>query len=184
MNWLRFFIVILSVFSIISCQNDMNKVNEMFKERNAEIETGTEVELIYSDSGKVILKLRAPEMIRHLDPTNPRQEFLQGIDVDFYDNAGQVNSHLIADYAIRDESNSQVLARDNVVLYNLNGDTLKTDELIWDQKDEIIYSDQFVKISTPKEILYGFGFKTDPGFNTFELSEISGRMQVDNLPEG
>lgn len=167
-----------------ACKNDMKKLNEMFQERNSAIETGDDVELIYSDSGRVVLKLVADKMVRHLDPTRPRQEFPMGVMADFYDKEGSVTSYLIADYAIRDESNSQVVARENVILYNLTGDTLRTDELIWDQADENIYSDQFVRISTPKEILYGFGFRTDPSFNTFHLSEISGRMELENLPDG
>lgn len=171
------------MFLLLACNNDLDTVNALFEERNADQEIAENIELIYSDSGRVVLKLTAPHMVRYLDETDKKQEFPDGIDVDFYDRTGKVNSHLISDYAIREEMTDDVIARENVVLYNLDGDTLKTDELTWSQKENRIYSDQFVRISTPKEIIYGFGFEADPGFTQFSLDDISGTMEVDNLPK-
>lgn len=177
-----FFIVLLSCFLFQSCENDIQEVKAFFIKKNASVEMGKNISLIYSDSGKVILKLYADKMIKHLDENNQRLEFTDGITVDFYDNSGTINSHLVADYAVRIEETGKVIARENVVLNNFEGDTLKTDLLVWDSKKKKIYTDQFVKISTPDEVLYGFGFETDPSFTTYKLNEISGRMQIENLP--
>lgn len=175
-------LVITTLF--YSCKNDLQEVNRFFNEQNEAIEKGKGIQLIYSDSARVLLKLDAPKMIRHTKGRGNNEVFPAGVKVKFYNNQGEVTAHLIADYAMRNPKHKQVVARDNVVLYNHEGDTLKTDELIWDSKNQKIFTDQFVRITTPKELLYGFGFETDPSFTTYKLKRISGRMQLDNLPEG
>ncbi len=168
--------------SLAACKNDIKEVKALFVEKNADVEVGKGISLVYSDSGTVVLTLKAPTMLKYLDKHREKLEFPDGVTVDFYDKHGKLNSHLIADYAIRIKGEEKIIAQDNVVLYNFQGDTLRTDKLIWSEEKEKIYSDQFVKISTPREVLYGFGFETDPGFQNFKLREISGRMEVDKLP--
>ena len=70
---------------------------------------------------------------------------------------------------------------------------LESDELIWDEESNIIYTEERVKITTKKEIIYGTGFVSDPNFSEYgcwinATTWASGEcesyqlVEVDNLP--
>jgi hypothetical protein len=65
-----------------------------------------------------------------------------------------------------------------VVLTNVNGDTLKTELLNWDEYAQRIYTDQFVRISTKDEIIMGTGFESNPEFTKYKISQISGTISL------
>ena len=46
---------------------------------------------------------------------------------------------------------------------------------------EIIYTDQFVKITNPREVIYSYGFKADQNFTRYEVNQVKGRMVLDSF---
>jgi LPS export ABC transporter protein LptC len=95
-----------------------------------------------------------------------------------------VTSWLEADYAIRKDKDKKFYVKENVVLYNKRNDKLETDELIWNEELEEIYTNKPVKITQPSigDTSFGFGFKADQEFTRFEISrKFSGIKNVENL---
>ena len=70
--------------------------------------------------------------------------------------------------------------RDSVVWKSVEGDTLETEELFWDERREKIYSNKFVVITRPDEVIYGHGFEADQDFSYSRINAIEGRIKVDN----
>lgn len=134
-------------------------------------------ELIYTDSSYMRMKMRAPLAERYPLAEEPYLEFSKGITVTFFNNQGQEDSRLIADYAVQYIEKHLWLAQGNVVVNNRNsGEQLNTEELYWDEKTETIYSDKFVKIITAEEIIMGEGFVADQGFSQYELNKVTGTI--------
>ena len=65
--------------------------------------------------------------------------------------------------------------RDSVVVINLaKGDTLKTDELWWDQNTQEFYTDKPVEIHQPDKTVYGKGLRAAQDFSWYDIFNITG----------
>ena len=77
----------------------------------------------------------------------------------------------------------EVTVRDSVVWQSVNGERLETEELVWDDQKHIVFSDRFVKITKPGEVLYGYGFEANEDFTRWQIKALEGRIKVDGLDE-
>ena len=179
------YFVILAIITI-SCSNDMDQINRLIDEKEVKMERATDVELIYSDSAVVKVKVISPELLRHLDRNNPIDEFPIGIHVKFYDEYQRVSSYLDAKYALRMEKDKKIIVRDSVVFYNNKKDKLETNELIWDEAGERISSEKFVMITRPEQgdTIMGYGIDANEDFTIFEIKrKLSSKMKFEKLTE-
>jgi hypothetical protein len=71
-----------------------------------------------------------------------------------------------------------MVAKNDVILVNVKGDTLRTEELFWDETEQKIYSNQSVRITTPDELILGKGFESNLDFTRYKIHQISGVMSL------
>lgn len=161
-----------------ACVNDINEVNKTTKLAEPGVERGKDIELFYSENGDVKVKVTAPTVIRFLTPP-PYTEFDNGLRVDFYNDSMRVTSWLTANYGIRYESESKTILRNDVQVVNENNEHLSTEELIWDEKRHIIYSEKFVKITTPDQVIYGEGMEADEQLTKYIIKKPQGTIRTD-----
>ncbi len=170
------------LFLNIACQNELPKIAEVIPEELIDQELATEVELIYSDSAIIRVIVMGDTMITHTkNRSNAEQEFPAGIKVDFYGPSRRVQSELTSKYAIRYEAKKQIVIRDSVVWKSKEPEILETEELIWDERDEKVFSKRFVKITTPEDVFYGYGFEADQEFKKWKILAPMGEMQLKEL---
>lgn len=175
----------LGVFVLLtSCENDLEDIKSVASPDELKYETMKNVELLYSDSAIIRVKVMGDKMFRYLDVNNPKQEFPEGIKVDFFDPRGRTQSELTAKYALRFEKKNEINVRDSVVWESKKMEKLETEELIWDEKMNKVYTKKFVKITRPGEIVYGYGFEANQDFTRWEINAITGRIKVDGLSDG
>lgn len=179
-SFLFFFLVI---FSLASCENDLEEIKSVATPDELKYETMKNVELLYSDSATIRVKVMGDKMFRYLDINTPKQEFPEGIKVDFFDLSGRTQSVLTAKYALRFEKKNEIVVRDSVVWESKKMEKLETEELIWDEKLNKVYTKKFVKITRPGEIVYGYGFEANQDFTRWEINAITGRIKVDGLAD-
>ena len=165
------------LFLFFSCKTDMEKVKKISEKKSYNTETGKEVEILYSDSAKVKVKLVSPKIVRHLG-NDPETEMPEGVKVYFYNDSMQVNGRLSANYAISYDTRDEMVVQNNVVVINTRGEKLATEELIWDQKKERIFSNKFVKITTKDEIIFGDGLESNQSFTEYKIKKIKGTINV------
>lgn len=171
------FLLIFS-FTFLSCENDLAEVSKFIDDDEVAIEVGEKVKMLYSDSGRVEMLIEAPLLHRHLDKRTPKREFPKGLEVFFLDKEQNVQSWLTGKYAIEDENKHVITIQDSVVLFNNNKETLETDELIWDQGTNMIYTKQFVRITTESEQITGYGFEADREFKYWKIIAPQGSVKV------
>ena len=63
---------------------------------------------------------------------------------------------------------------DNLRLVNKASSELRTSKLLWKNKTQKVYSDVFVRITTPKEIIEGIGFESDQNLTNYKIYQVSG----------
>lgn len=178
------YLYLLFILFIISCTNDLQEVNKLFETIDTDIEHARDVNVIYSDSAKVRLKVSGPKLERHVSKIDPKDVFTEGVHVEFLDNDQTTLSWLDARYLERIEQEQKVYVRDSVVLYNTENEKLETSELIWDEEAEKIYTDKFVRITQPEkgDTSYGYGFETNKQFTEFTIKKnFSAKMNVEDI---
>ena len=169
-------------FLSFSCQNSQEKLRKFAVSPDMKKESGKEVTLIYSDSGKVTARIMAPTMIRDLTE-KPITEMPDGIKAIFYDKKGEISSTMTANRAINFQATGTMEAYGNVIVINELGDTLRTEKLIWLDQEDRIYTDQFVRINTPNEIIYGDGFESNQRFTRYRILNIRGTIALGSETE-
>jgi LPS export ABC transporter protein LptC len=173
--------IFLMILSLSACENDIEEVNRLFDDSEVQQETMKEVEMLYSDSAIVGIKIKAPTLIRFLDKKEPRQEFPDGLEVDFFTPNGQVSSKLTAKFGLRYENKNEVIVRDSVVWESARNEILETEELIWDEDKEKLYTNKYVTIIRPDEIIFGYGFESNQDFSYSKINAIEGIIKVNDL---
>ncbi len=177
-------LVLLSAMAgLAGCENDLAEVRRLTaSEDDLNKEVATEITLIYSDSAIVRVMVESPLMIRYTEKNNPRQEFPEGLKVHFYAPNLQQTSVLTAGYGLRLEREKRTILRDSVVWRSIQATQLETEELIWDEKNKKLYTDKFVVIHRPGEIIYGYGFEATQDFDQARIKAVEGRIKVKQPP--
>lgn len=168
----------LASLAWLGCENDMTKVQELIKQEQVQVETGRDVEIVYSELGNIKARVIAPRMDKHYGD-EPNTEFPEGLTVYNYGDSLKLVSKMQANYGINYEKKEEILVRDDVVLVNTEGEKLNSEELTWSRAKKKIYSDKFVKITTPDEIIVGEGFEANEDFSEYTIKKITGRFSVE-----
>jgi LPS export ABC transporter protein LptC len=176
-------IVFLATFAFVlavACKNDIEKINAFAEGLDLPDQSGKNIRVEYSDTGKLQLKFITPEMTRYLKKEEPYYEFPKGIEVYFYDANENIKSIITANYAIYKEKNQLWEARDSVVARNvLTGERIDTEQMFWSQPDKLIYSDVFTKITNPDGIYFGErGFEASQDLSYYKLIGSRGKVKV------
>lgn len=167
-----------SMTMLISCENDIRKVNQVTASDSIPTSTIKNIDLIRSVSGKVVLELTAP-LLKTYEGDKPYSEFPKGMKIIFFDSLMNITSQLTAEYGISYEKQKLMEARTNVVVVNnKKHEQVNTEKLTWNQVTRKIYSGDFVKITTPEKIILGEGFDSDETMDNYTIKKLKGTILV------
>lgn len=172
-------VLLIAALCFTGCKKDAAKIKKVKTMRtDLGVERATGVNISYTDSGILKAKIYAPLMERYPQKAEPYMEMKKGVKGYFYNDNFEVESSLTADYAISYENKKITEVRNNVIVKNINNEELETEKLIWDERRELIYTDNFIKIKTPDEILYGTGFEANQNFTRYRIKHLTGRVSI------
>jgi LPS export ABC transporter protein LptC len=162
-----------SCFFMLACENNVNEVQAL-SARIGGIDVGKDVSIFISTDGKMTAKLMAPLMKKYLLDSGRMVEFPNTIKVDFYKDSLHIESKLSADYANYKEQDDKVFLKDNVIVYNVLGDTLWCKEMIWDQLTNKFTTDKevIVKQHNPISKTYGMGFEANQNLTDIKIFKL------------
>jgi len=164
---------------LFSCGNSMKNIAEVAVKDTFPVEQAKNITMYYSDSGKIEACLKAPVMKRYED--KDRQGILKltsGVKVVFYDSLGKEESVLTAKYGERNDKLQRIDVKYDVVVLTSDSTQLYSEHLIWEEKQDRIHSDVFVKIVTPDKIIWGDGFESDERFENYKILRPKGEFQI------
>ncbi len=178
----RSIILIILGIVLFSCENDINVINSLKIDENQPVESTYNVKMNISDSGHVMMILKSPQVDKYISDRE-YVEMPKGIHIIFYDSVGDVRSTLDADYAISYSGSKIMEAKNNVIAVNSKGQTLYTEELIWDQRNHKIFTENEVKIVTENKVLFGDGLTADESFHDWEITHPRGEIPIDGFDD-
>ncbi|MBP7821985.1 MAG: LPS export ABC transporter periplasmic protein LptC [Saprospiraceae bacterium] len=153
-----------------------------YTEDDVQREVAEDVEVLYSDSSRVRVRITAPKLIMYTVIDDPRQEFAEGIKIEFLDNAGLSQGYMTAKYALRYENKGETILKDSIVWQSNKNEKLETEELIWSEREELLHTNKFVTLSRPDEVILGYGFKAKQDFSHAEVSHrVVGKINITDL---
>ena len=137
-----------------SCENDRKAVDALTKNVVLK-DVAINVQTIFSQNGKMKANLTAPLMIKVPASDGPYVEFPKNLHVDFYNDSMEIETYLDCKYAKYFETLGKVYLRDSVIAITMQGDTLKTPDLWWDQNQKIFYTDKYAEYYSSSKTIYG-----------------------------
>ncbi len=164
-------ILLLCCCWLCACENSYREVQKL-SEKKVGVDRVIDVTSYLSQDALMKAKLTSPLMLQTGADT-PYTEFPKTLHVDFYNDSTKVESQLFAKYGKYMQNQSKVLLRDSVVVYNVKGDTMRTNELWWDQNAQNFYTDKPVYIHQPNgNIINSIGMKASQDLNNVQLYNI------------
>jgi LPS export ABC transporter protein LptC len=175
----QFFSILSVCLFIVSCGNkDLDKVKISASAGPLPVERGVNIAISYTDSGFLKAKVFAPLLERYSTEEKLESEMKKGITAYFYGPNGKITSYLKSKYAFRDEKARTLMVRNEVIVVNNKGDTIRTEEMIWDEKTDIISTNKAVQIHSPDKIIYGTGMESTTDFTHPKIFNIKGTVYL------
>ena len=160
-------VTLIGVTMLFSCQGNLNEIRALDLQGNSPQAIATDLNLKYTDSGRLVANLISPRMYDFTNKEFPYYEFPDGLQVIFYDENNE-KSTLTADYGIDYEGTNLIDLQGNVVLITSDSTQLHASQLYWDQSLGWVFTDKKNKIRFPNGALNeGQGFDSNQNFGNF-----------------
>lgn len=179
----NFAILVILSLSVISCENDLDKIEKVTFNPKSPDETIHDLKMVYSDSAYARVELICPyaETMHH--PENITK-LLDSLRVNFFSENGEIVSILTALYGEINYSKGTLMVKDSVRLYNSKKkQTLETEVLYWNQKDSSIFTPAQVIVKGPDGTFLGEGIKTKQDFSRYEILKPRGKIKIEKKEE-
>ena len=171
-------LLITFLISILSgCILKNKELQEIQEYTGPVIELGSAI-TFYSDSAMVKMRMEAP---KQLEFGNGDREFPEGLYLEFYDKEGNLSSTLRANYCYYTSKEDLYKATGNVVIIDAKtNDRLDTEELLWSEKKEEVFTDKFVRIERDGELQMGDGLEAKQDFSYWKILNYKGTMTLND----
>ncbi len=151
-------------FVLYSCNGKLGKTEDVDLE-NTPVQTVDDMYIVQTENGGLQSRVEANRMERYNRDDYSYDLFPDGIAVYAYTDEGLLETEITALEArhLEYEDGKEIWeAYGNVIIKNLiNQEVMRTDTIYWNRKDELIYTDCFVQLESPKGFMQGFGMESD-----------------------
>jgi LPS export ABC transporter protein LptC len=151
-------------FIVYSCKSKMAEADSI-RLGETPVQTVDDMFIVQTENSIIQMRAEAPLMERYESDTLSYELFPKGISVFGYTEEGKLETEILADNARHlkyKDGRETWEAFGNVVVKNLiNQETMETDTLYWDQKNERIYTHCYVRMYSPDGFMQGYGMESD-----------------------
>ncbi len=177
MKFIAFILTVLILFQFCSSKRVKPSVDGNINVEELPSQESWNSIITFSDSGITSAILYAGHLKKYDDK---RETYLdQNIKVDFFDQQEVHTTTLTSQKGRVDETTNNLFAIDSVVVFS-DSVTIKTDEMMWRNKDRKIVSDKFVTVISPQEKIQGYGFESDQSLKNYVIYHITYVTRADS----
>lgn len=167
-------VIVAFIASLCSCESnfkDVQRINSVAFSPSGETEN---INLKYTDSGKVKAVLVSPLMLDFSNLEYGFNEFPKGVHVTLFDDSGK-KSYVVSDYAISYANTNIIDLQGNVKITTEDGNKLETEQLFYDQKNEWFYTEKKFKFTNKEgSLLEGPGVDFSKDFKIVNAQQNRG----------
>ncbi len=170
-------IVLATGAFFFSCKSDIRAVQELGEDDTAPFQTVFNGAYTYTDSGKVRNTLYAGRLEQYIHDTD-YTHVEDGLKLDIYNIQNRITASLTANRGYYFEKQNRMEAMEDVVFFNLTGDSLFTEHLIWKSDSHIIRTNEKVRIIRSGTEIIGKGLKANEDFSRYTILAPIGDITV------
>ena len=158
------YLIICSLF--YACNNSGNSnIEKVFDPELIPTMVAYNDSILYSDSGRVQVKVIAAEILMFDKSKDPYTLFPEKAYMEQYDSLMNVTTKLWADSIWNFSRKKLWKLRGNVRIIKNDGTSYEGDELFWDEPNDKVYSNKLVTIKDPmRGIIIGTHFESNQNF--------------------
>lgn len=166
-----FITFLMTVILLNSCSSEVkNPVTFAYTPNTVPMVSTDSVEMLISDSGIVRYKKVAPKWEIFEKADDPHWYYPKGIYVEQYDSLFNVIATIQADTAWNFTRRKIWQLHGNVKMKNIKGETYTSEELIWDENTQKVYSNKYVVIHQPeKATMRAYGFEANQQMTYYQF---------------
>ena len=152
-------------FVVFSCKGKLGEA-EAIDLSETPVQTVRDMFIVQTENSDLQMRAEAPLMEKYeRGDTLSYELFPEGFNVFGYTDEGLLETRITSDNARHlkyKDGRESWEAYGNVVVQNLiKQETMETDTLYWDQKEEKIYTHRYVKMYSPQGFMQGYGMESD-----------------------
>ena len=175
------FMVVVVLILLSSCKESVRGTIPSFEYPDSiAIMSTYDVNTMISDSGHIRYNIEAEEWFVYSKRQPPYWAFEKGIYLEQYDTLMNVESTIKCDTAYYFNKTRLWKLIGNVNMTNPNNQRFYTDLLYWDQEEELIYSDAYIRVEQEDQITEGVGFSSNQDLSVWQIRNTKGIYTVDN----
>ena len=180
-------------FVVYSCKGNLSEAEKLDLDK-IPLQTVDDMFFVQSENGRLKMRVESPRMEVYEHDTVAYDLFPKGIRVFGYSEEGMLETTIVSRQAKHDKTVGKELwsAFGKVVVKNIvKQETMETDTLYWDAEAKEIWTDCYVKMSSPSGHMQGYGMRSDemarnailkqPFDNEFLLGADSTKVVVDSV---
>lgn len=134
---------------------------------------------LISDSGVTRYRIHTEEWLVFDRKDPPHWAFERGVYLEKFDSIFQVEASIKADTAYYYNKDELWKLMGHVDIKNLKGERFSTELLYWNQQEQRIYSDRFIRIEQPDRIITGRGFESNQQMTVYKIHKPEGVFYID-----
>jgi len=172
----KYYLLLAIVFLGCESHKLKPKIQVDLENKNYPVQESWDSKIIFTEDG-ILRAILYSENIKVFE--NPREKLINGLKVDFYNNQGMKTSWLTSNRGRIDDITENMYAIENVVAKNDSSNVeLETEELMWRKLDKKIISNKFVRITSPDEVIEGYGIESDQHLRNYKVFDITYQTTV------
>ena len=138
-----------------------------------------DVSTVISDSGHICYKIYADEWQVYAKRKPPFWAFEKGLYLEKLDTLMNVEATIKCDTAFYYNEMKLWKLIGNVNMKNPKDQRFYTDLLYWDQNEELIYSDAYIRVEQEEQITEGVGFSSNQDLSVWQIRNTKGIYTVE-----
>ena len=165
--------VVVLIF-LASCQEKQFNAPAIECRDSLAVMSTYDVSTLISDSGRISYRIDAEEWLVFDKRQPPYWAFEKGVYLEKYDLDMNVEATIKCDTAYYYSSQQLWKLIGNVDIRNQKNERFYTDLMYWDQENEKIYSDAYIKIEQKDQVTEGVGFSSNQSMTLWEIKNTKG----------
>ncbi len=176
-------VAVMLLLLMLACSGEHKEVVDVvFDPETTYTMKTTGVVSLISDSGVTRYRANAKEWLVYGKAKEPYWFFPKGIYVEKFDSLFSTEASIQADTAFYYDKQGLFRFVGQVEVRSLQGERFDTEELFWNQKEDKVYSERFIRIEQEDKIITGIGFESNQNMTRYIIKESRGVFPVNTTP--
>jgi LPS export ABC transporter protein LptC len=169
----------VAMFILSGCQNEISEIKAITDPKLVPVQSSFNSNFSYSIDGVVRTKIFALQLDQYVSDSSyliaPKT-----FQIEFFDSLGQYTGTMRGNEAVFSQKSNTLWTKGNLVLENWKKEKLETNSLIFYLDSDLVYTPDFVKISSESSVLQGKGLRSNGSFSNYEINQTSGNFSTEN----